>query len=145
MSLLSKYLYIVTGCDFPIYDALGAPYIMRLSPGKIAPAAAGMADFEKRFKALAQRNTEWKINNFDVLDNLLWLCGKTDAGSYSLVLNKTGYKKLIGYLGIQQAEDIDRIIAAEIDARVEQNDTGLKKILGVDLYTFLQMKKSYGL
>jgi hypothetical protein len=145
MSLLSKYLYFVTDYNFPIYDRLGAPYIKRLSSVKIAPAAAGMADFEKRFKALAQRNIECEINNFDILDNLLWLCGKTDAGSYSLVLKKTNYQKLIGYLGIQQAEDIDRIIAAEIDARVEQNDTELEKVFGVDLYTFLQMKRSCGL
>jgi hypothetical protein len=125
VSLLSKYLYFATDYAFPIYDALGADYYY-LADKKSAP------DFQKRFRALREIKNENSIASFDLVDNFFWLYGKVDTGSFSLVLNKKRYAALTEYRR-------DKTISALISAiRSGKNNSALQKIIGVNLYGFIQ-------
>ena len=125
VSLLSKYLYFATGYAFPIYDALGAKHFSiakKKTPGH----------FQSRFRVLREIIDENGIDGFDKLDNLFWLYGKVQEGSFSPVLNKTQYGALAKYKGEKHIGDIAGSIRAGKDA------APLKKIFGADLYGFIQ-------
>ena len=131
VSLLSKYLYFATGYAFPIYDALGAKYFFIAQ--KRTPR-----HFQKRFRVLREIMDENRIDGFDKLDNLLWLYGKVQKGSLSLVLNEAQYTALNNYRGNKTiADSINRI-------RAGKDAAPLQKIFGADLYKFIQKTAHWG-
>jgi hypothetical protein len=129
-SLLSKYIYFMTGYSFPIYDALGAEY--HYIAGKKTAK-----DFQKRFRALKTIMDENAVDGFDRLDNFFWLYGKVDTGSFSLVLSKERYVKLMRYA---QAKPVAVVVE---EARTGQNAAGLQEIFGAALYAFIQNTKVF--
>jgi len=88
-SLISKYLYFLTNYKFPIYDSLAKESMSKLFGSK------KNSDFISCFSNLKKINNDYSINNFDRLDNLLWLWGKIEKGSYSLILKREKYTELI--------------------------------------------------
>lgn len=106
-SLLSKYFYFLTEYKFPIFDSLiikSYPkiikYINKKADIKLKPLSKN-DNIKKFYSKLAILNNETKIKNFDKLDNLLWLIGKINNGSFSLILSKNFYIKLIKKLKLK--------------------------------------------
>ena len=50
---------------------------------------------ENYFELINNINLASSINNYEKLDNLLWLIGKLSKVSYSILMNKAKYLKLI--------------------------------------------------
>jgi len=96
-SLISKYAYFLTNLRFPIYDSLvhkSYSHVKRLYP------EYGLCNLPEGFhlnyfKRLVNLNRVSQINDFNKLDNLLWLCGKFITGSLSLVLGEKKYRLVI--------------------------------------------------
>jgi len=92
ISLISKYAYYQTGFEFPIYDRLAKivyPLIMKkYFPDKTIELSIRSTDIILFIKSINQLNELSKINNYDKLDNLLWLSGKILDGNFSLVFKK---------------------------------------------------------
>jgi len=103
ISLISKYAYYQTEYRYPIYDSL----VKKVFPLIIEKYYKYDNDFPvvNNFKGdnspmneyinfnnnIKMLNEKSDINNFDILDNLLWLSGKFSKNNYSLVLNKDDY------------------------------------------------------
>jgi len=95
VSLISKYLYFLTGYQFPIYDSL-----VKIAYPKIKEEYQLKTKFttitDVNFvKALAELNQISGIRNFEKLDNFLWYSEKERLGSYSLILSKEEHLKRI--------------------------------------------------
>ena len=114
-SLISKYAYFITNYKFPIYDNLvqiAFPLIANKFP------SLKLSNLPKKFEysyfqQISELNIVSNINNFDTLDNLLWLFGKLKEGSFSLILNKDKYKKLVEQINItdkMNSKETDEII-----------------------------------
>ena len=95
-SLISKYAYFLTNFEFPIYDRfvrISYSPINKLYEYKLPNLSE---DCDKNyFQSISCLNKISKINNFDMLDNLLWLYGKLNKGSFSIILNKKKYLQLV--------------------------------------------------
>lgn len=59
------------------------------------------------------------INNFEQLDNLLWLYGKLKGGSFSLILNKDKYLKLVGEINWSN-ENIEKMKSDKVDDEIRK-------------------------
>lgn len=96
-SIISKYAYFLTEFSFPIYDNLVKKSYYSVK--KLYPdlRLSNLPDNspEDYFQKISYLNQVSKINNFDKLDNLLWLYGKMRKGSFSLILNQNNYLKLV--------------------------------------------------
>ena len=124
MSLLSKYFYYLLLTDpserigFPIYDSLASymyPIVCKyasVTPRKIVKVKTinHLCDY---FLALDQLRISIGISSiggslqeFDLLDAYLWRMGKFSGNNFSLLLDKTGYKKLIN-TAVPDAADTD--------------------------------------
>jgi hypothetical protein len=136
VSLLSKYLYFVTDYSFPIYDSLGAKYHY-IVPVTL-PRQKDEPEFRRRFVRLEKINREYAVNDFDKLDALFWLCGKVYTGSYSLVLSKERYVRLLDYLKPPPSEKTDPYIKTKIDEHIHGSGSPLTEILGKEFYEFIQ-------
>ena len=87
ISLLSKYLYYVSGYNFPIYDSIVNKNIDKLY-GYFADKrfSRGISLFDK----IQQFSKEWDLS-YDQIDNTIWLYGKISMESISLLVNKNKY------------------------------------------------------
>ena len=105
-SLMSKYFYFLMGYKFPIYDSLVKDYLKEINK-KFKPTIIDCNKFKgfssplNFFKIISEFNETSQIKCFDRLDNLCWLYGKIDKGSFSLILSKDNYKKLIKKINVQ--------------------------------------------
>jgi hypothetical protein len=91
VSLISKYFYFLNQFQFPIYDSL-----VRINCHKIfGGESLTKLNIQKYFKKIIELNEENKIKDFEKFDNLCWLYGKIAKGSFSLILGKDAYQKLI--------------------------------------------------
>lgn len=93
ISLLSKYLYFLSECMFPIYDTLGkVSYNLLKNNDYITSQALTDDNYFELMIALNQSST---IKDFEKLDNLLWLLGKIKEGSFSILMDKSKYETIV--------------------------------------------------
>ena len=107
ISLLSKYAYFLCNKQFPIYDNLVKEelenhYWDELSGSisfdeKIYKNSSKYPELSSRtiigyIRMINRLKQRWGAENYDVLDNFFWLCGKVRNGSYSLILPKKHYE-----------------------------------------------------
>lgn len=88
VSLISKYLYFLTGYQFPIYDSLvkiAYPKVIKEFNIETGYSKITDANF---VQALAKLNKLSGINNFEKLDNYLWYSQKVENNSFSLIFSK---------------------------------------------------------
>jgi hypothetical protein len=93
ISLLSKYLYFLSECQFPIFDNLGVvSYNLLKNNGYIHSIALTNDNYFELMIALNQSST---LKDFEKLDNLLWLLGKIKEGSFSILMDKSKYQTIV--------------------------------------------------
>lgn len=95
VSLISKYLYFLTGYQFPIYDSL-----VKIAYPKVIKEYNIKTDYTKItdvnfVQALSKLNQLSEINNFEKLDNYLWYSQKLESNSFSLIFSKEEHLKKI--------------------------------------------------
>lgn len=149
ISLISKYAYYQTGYKFPIYDSLAKkvyPLIMKkYFPPKAQTYNIDSDNILEYIKAINQLKELSAIDNYDKLDNLLWLSGKILAGNFSLIFkekekyrafalkvsnNTNEAKKLVN--GKQKKFDFsDRILLY-----IQENENRLSEIMNSELREF---------
>ena len=93
-SIISKYAYFLTGYQFPIYDNLVKESYNDLKEkldksNELESLSKGQGYDKLYFKNVSRLNKISGIDDFDKLDMLLWLTGKINSGSFSLILDKT--------------------------------------------------------
>jgi len=99
ISLISKYGYFLTQYKFPIVDKYVRKYHTRIlkyfkSQDEYQKIKLPNSDPDLSiFQRISILNSP--INNYEKLDNLLWLTGKIADGNYSLILNKKKHKILV--------------------------------------------------
>ena len=87
ISLLSKYCYFVNNSNFPIYDTIAKVSYPLLNNGK----AINETNY---FVAIKELNKTSGINNYEKLDNLMWLLGKIKSGSFSILMDIEKYRTI---------------------------------------------------
>lgn len=93
ISLLSKYLYFLSECMFPIYDTLGKVSYNLLKNNDYITSQALTDD--NYFELMIALNQTSSIKDFEKLDNLLWLLGKIKEGSFSILMDKSKYETIV--------------------------------------------------
>lgn len=100
ISLISKYAYFATNCQFPIYDTIVCSMLPRLSlyngftKSKLRGenGADKMVSFVTEINSFVSQSARVGLKiSYDSLDRLLWVLGKIDRGNLSLVLSKADY------------------------------------------------------
>ena len=100
ISLISKYAYYQTGYNFPIYDSL-AKKIYPLIMKKYFTTTKETGNVKSNniveyIKSINQLKKLSGIDNYDKLDNLLWLSGKILEGNFYLLFKeKKEYKSFV--------------------------------------------------
>jgi hypothetical protein len=115
ISLLSKYLYFLSECMFPIYDTLGKVSYNLLKNNNYITSPA-LTD-ENYFELMIALNKSSSINDFEKLDNLLWLLGKIKEGSFSILMDKSKYETIVNKVDFSKAaksHDKDKAIRENI-------------------------------
>ncbi len=140
-SLISKYAYFLTGYKFPIYDSLvnlSYPEIKKLYP------ELNLHDLPKEFSSkyftnITNLNKVSGINDYNKLDNLLWLFGKLKKGSFSLILNKKNYLKLVSQIHFDnnlKSAQVDEALRKYIIENI--NSMNLKNIFKTRILEFIR-------
>lgn len=93
-SLISKYLYFLNNFQFPIYDRL-AFISYKIFKTTIYNSEVEVLTPDNYFECISYLNEITNINNFEKLDNLLWLFGKLTNGSFSILMDIDKYLELI--------------------------------------------------
>lgn len=141
-SLISKYAYFLTGFKFPIYDRLVKLSYSTLNKKyckprlKNIPSTFGI----KFFKLMSKMNSTQEINNFEKLDNLLWLYGKITEGSFSLILKKRSYRGLVRIARLRRetnSQKFNKRIKRYIKRNLEINPR-LRHVLSRDVVKFIR-------
>ena len=101
ISLLSKYLYFLSECMFPIYDTLGKVSYNLLKDNKYITSKALTDD--NYFELMITLNQTSTIKDFEKLDNLLWLLGKIKDGSFSILMDKSKYETIVKQVDFSKA------------------------------------------
>jgi len=95
VSLISKYLYFLTGYQFPIYDSLvKIAYPKVIKEYNIETGYSKITD-DNFVKALSRLNQLSGIKDFEKLDNYLWYSQKFENNSFSLIFSKEEHLKRI--------------------------------------------------
>ncbi|MFH0735322.1 MAG: hypothetical protein V1773_12835 [bacterium] len=136
-SLISKYFYFITSFQFPIYDRL-----VKISYGKLQKRFPeyNLVDLEKQcnvqfFSSIKNLNYLSSINDYNKLDNLLWLYGKVTTGSFSLIFSSEIYLELTKYI---KNSDSEKEIDNKLRNSIKDNlyNTEMTELLGVDFINF---------
>lgn len=137
-SLISKYLYFVTGHDFPIEDSL-----VKDNLNDVLKYYESETMWDKE-KDLLRFLIFFCVENgitFDELDNFTWLLGKINKGSLSLIINKEQYQKLISKLDVKEkkSKEIDKLISTKL--KDEDFIHVISEFLSSDFCDFLRVNK----
>lgn len=132
-SLITKYLYFVTKHNFPIEDNLIKNNINDV-----------LSYFDKKiFSGDILRNIiefctaeKLKLSDFD---NFIWLLGKVNKGSFSLILKKEDYLEIVKTLNIKgkDSNEFDKNFANSI--RNVENILKIEKYISKDIFNFLKL------
>jgi hypothetical protein len=139
---MSKYFYFLMGYKFPIYDSLVKDYLKEINK-KFKPTIIDCNKFKgfssplNFFKIISEFNEASQIKCFDRLDNLCWLYGKIDKGSFSLILSKDNYKKLIKKINVPEKERrIDKFRVDDfIKERLKKDINHLEEYVKINIFT----------
>lgn len=101
ISLLSKYFYFLSECQFPIYDTLGKISYNLLKNNDYITSQA-LTD-ENYFELMIALNQSSTIKDLEKLDNLLWLLGKIKEGSFSILMDKSKYETIVKQVDFSKA------------------------------------------
>ena len=118
ISLLSKYCYFLNDCNFPIYDTIAKIAYPLLTNGK-------SINEDNYFTAIKELNIASGINNYEKLDNLMWLLGKIKSGSFSILMDKIKYKSItenITFHKDDKTKDKDERIRKYIEANYKTSN-----------------------
>ncbi len=114
-SLISKYLYFLNQYQFPIYDSL-AFVSLKLFKNNGLFADNYVVNEENYFTTIKEVNRISGINNYEKLDNLLWLIGKLHKGSFAILMDMNKYLKLI------DSKEIKAQLAHSINKKSHKKD-----------------------
>lgn len=140
-SLITKYLYFLTKYKFPIYDSLvkkSYENIKKKYQELNIPKLPRECNYSY-FKAFKELSHTTKINDFDLLDNLLWLYGKIREGTFSLILKKQEYLNLVGEISFSEkvkSREADKTIREYI--KNPRNKNKLNSLLGKRMIDFIE-------
>jgi len=143
VSLISKYLYFLMEYNFPIYDSLAKKSYEKI---KSKYQNLKLPEIDKKncnsyFEGLKKLNSVSRINNFNKLDNLLWLIGKITSGSLSLIIDRINYVNLVEEAEVEtkvkniktkwknNKDKLDKINIDEIIRKFIKNNKNLNKII----------------
>jgi hypothetical protein len=107
ISLISKFAYFLLDYQFPIYDSVAKEVLPLISKNGMDKS---IVDYVISIKKL---NSASGINDYNKLDNLIWLIGKINRGNYSLLIQKDKYLHLVSNIKLQKkvdSEEFDRIL-----------------------------------
>ena len=107
VSLISKYAYFETDCNFPIYDSIACevfPLIWNKVTNETFPTLrvpkSQKLDGKETIQAFVKAINKikdyigYEINDFyDMFDRLMWYVGKIRRGNMSLILSKADYQE----------------------------------------------------
>ncbi len=99
ISLISKYIYFLNDGNFPIYDSLAIDSYKLLKKNDFISTKVAINE-ENYFDYIKHLNSVTNINDYEKLDNLLWLLGKLSKGSFAILMNKGSYESLIKDIGV---------------------------------------------
>ena len=138
-SLISKYLYFLSGHNFPIEDTLVKDNINKVLKYFFNFNLNKENDFLHELINFCVSN---KLR-FDEFDNFMWLLGKISKGSLSLLSNKNTYLQIINKLNIQETES--EKIDKEISIKILQDEylELIKDYISDDLYNFIIFFKNF--
>jgi hypothetical protein len=94
ISLISKYLYFLNTYKFPIYDSLAFISYKLLQNSNLILNTEPVKE-QNYFQCVKELNSVTSINNYEKLDNLLWLIGKLSNGSFAILMDMNKYFELI--------------------------------------------------
>lgn len=152
ISLLSKYAFFQLEkfgpqkypLGFPICDAIALNMYPKAYMKLNVPDSQAITDdnvgYVNAFKSLlvdVKRLTGYVFKNqeFDVLDQYLWRIGKMNRGSYTLLLDKPDYKRLITNIGMNDVSS--KTFDADVAKRSKQQ--GINAIAGIDDQVFIAL------
>lgn len=125
ISLISKYIYFLNDGNFPIYDSLAIESYKLLKKNSLITTKSTLNEVNY-FDYIKQLNSVTNINDYEKLDNLLWLIGKLSKGSFSILMNKSKYESLIKDLGVQlknvKSKQKDNLIRQHIKEIYQNSD-----------------------
>lgn len=143
-SLISKYLYFVNEHDFPIEDTLVKETLRDqfvLDYYELMDVDFNRGGDDQFLHNIISFCSDRKIE-FSEFDNFLWLLGKLNKGSLSLITkDKDVYKKVIGQLELQETRSNE--IDTEISRKL-RNDDYIAKIssyISDELHRFLLLNQ----
>ena len=132
-SLISKYLYFVTNHDFPIEDSL-----VKNTLNKIL-GYYELLKWNNKEDLLLFLIQFCKENGIAIgdLDNFLWLHGKINKGSLSLLVEEEDYKTIIERLDVQKED------STEISNRLRNVDyiKKISDIISLNLRKILELNR----
>jgi len=136
-SLITKYLYFITNYQFPIYDSLvrtSYRYLQIRFPDFNLDDLVDDCDINF-FHSINTLNNISLINDYNLLDNLLWLFGKIKDGSFSLMFPKDVYLQLVNLSGANNLRrNVDQAIRNYLQINI--NNHQVSELLGVDFVSF---------
>lgn len=136
-SLVTKYLYFITNYQFPIYDSLvkiSYGYFQEKFPDFNLSDLGDDCDIDFFHSINALKNVT-SINNYDLLDNLLWLFGKIKSGSFSSMFSKEVYLQFVNLAGVNNfGNDVDQALRIFLQQNI--NDNQVVQLLGNDFIEF---------
>jgi hypothetical protein len=139
-SLLSKYLYFLSEYKFPIYDSIVKKHYKSIA--KKFKVNLNNANGIGNIKFFYEMNIlNYKVNDFNKLDNLIWLFGKIKKGSYSLIISKEIYLKLVERIREKHGEDINDEIVQNYIA-LDLNKLEEWKVFNKDQIEFIRFVAS---
>ena len=119
ISLISKYLYFLTEFKFPIYDSLAINSYKLLQKNNYVSDRVGIKG-GNYFEKIINLNIISEIHDYEKLDNLLWLLGKLEKGSFSLLINKEHYLEVLKIIEINQGVEKAKIKSQQIDFLIRE-------------------------
>jgi|WetSurMetagenome_2_1015567.scaffolds.fasta_scaffold254042_2 hypothetical protein len=142
ISLISKYAYFLTDFQFPIYDSIVFETYSKIVAkypelGLDKNLSTDISSFISMMNSL---NRVSGVNNFNKLDNLLWLVGKIIRGNFSLILNEETYLKIVDQINFDsktKSIDKDKIIKNYIFENLDR----LKHLINNDLFAIIAFAK----
>lgn len=127
ISLFSKYAYFLTSFRFPIYDSLvfeTYPKIVKRFP-ELNLTENLSTDISVFVSTMNRFNTISGIDDFNKLDNLLWLIGKILRGNFSLILKESSYSEIVDIIEFDSkasSRQIDKKLREYILLNIEKLD-----------------------
>lgn len=125
ISLISKYIYFLNDGNFPIYDSLAIDSYKLLKKNSLITTKATINE-DNYFDYIKHLNSVTNINDYEKLDNLLWLIGKLSKGSFSILMNKSKYEVLIEDLSVNlksvKSKQKDNLIRQHIKEIYQNSD-----------------------